>query len=344
MRLRSAGSPVAWVAVSTRRVLRAVAFVAVTAALVAAAWVPLPYFSLGPGPARGVVPMIRFEGPPRYEPTGRLVMTTVRVEQLTGFRALGAWLDPERTIIEGSRLYPPGADRHIEDQRAISQMDASKIDAAVVVLSRLADYPRSHGDGVLIGSTVPGCPADGELFPGDVVLSIDGRAIDRVADAAAAIDATPRGRKMRWVLDVDGTREEATFARARCVNGSDPLVGVRMLDTFPFPVTISSGEVGGPSAGLMFALGLWELLTPGDLTRGRTVAGTGTIDLDGNVGPIGGIRDKVLAAEHAGATMFLVPSGNAPEIRAMDTGSMRVIVVATFDDALHALRSGVPAV
>lgn len=330
-------------AVSTRRVLRRISLVAVGLALVAAAWVPLPYFSLGPGPARGVIPMIRYEGPPRYEPTGRLVMTTVRAEQLTGFHALGAWLDPERTIIQESVLYPKGADRDVEDQRSISQMDASKIDAAVVVLSRLADYPRAHGDGVLIGSTVPGCPADGELFPGDVVLSIDGRPIDRVTDAAAAIDATPRGTQMRWVLDVDGTREEATFARARCVEGSGPLVGVRMLDTFPFPVTISSGEVGGPSAGLMFALGLWELLTPGDLTRGRTVAGTGTIDLDGNVGPIGGIRDKVLAAEHAGAAVFLVPRGNAREIRDMDTGSMRVVVVATFEDALRALRPGVPA-
>jgi PDZ domain-containing protein len=310
---------------------------------IAAAWIRVPYYSVGPGPASDVTPMILFDDRARYEPSGRLVMTTVRTVRLTGLLALAAWLDPERTIIPESALYAPGVDRDLEEQRSISQMDSSKIAATVVVLSRLADYPEAHGDGVLIESTVPGCPADGELFPGDVVLAIDGVSVGRVGDASAAIDATPIGEEMRWLLDVDGERERARFARAACLDGSDPLVGVRMLDTFPFPVAISSGEVGGPSAGLMFALGLWELLTPGDLTAGRVIAGTGTIDLDGNVGPIGGIRDKVLAAMHADADLFLVPRGNVREIRDLDTGAMRVVPVADFDDALEALREGIPA-
>ncbi|HEX6843619.1 MAG TPA: S16 family serine protease [Actinomycetota bacterium] len=323
-----------------RRVLGISAVVLVGLTLIAAAWVRLPYYSIGPGPARDIPPMILFEDRARYEPDGRLVMTTVRTVRLTGLLALAAWLDPERTIVSESDLYGPGVDRDLEERRSISQMDSSKIAATVVVLSRLADYPQAHGDGVLIESTVPGCPADGELFPGDVVLAIDGGSVDRVAEASAAIDATPIGQEMRWLLDVDGEREKARFARAACLEGSDPLVGVRMLDTFPFPVTISSGEVGGPSAGLMFALGLWELLTPGDLLDRRVVAGTGTIDLDGNVGPIGGVRDKVLGAEHAGADLFLVPTANFREVRDMDTGTMRVVPVADFDEALAALREG----
>lgn len=305
--------------------------------LVAAAWIPLPYYSIGPGPASPVVPMISFDDRPRYEPSGQFVMTTVRAEQLTPFTALGAWLDPVTTVVSESLIYPEGTDREEEDRRSISQMDSSKIDATVVVLGALENYPRSRGTGALIESTVPGCPADGELFPGDVVLRIDGRTIEDVGDASVAIDATPKGEDMRWLLDVDGQREEATFARARCVEGSDPLVGVRMLDTFPFPVSISSGDVGGPSAGLMFALGLWELLTPGDLSDGRTIAGTGTIDLEGTVGPIGGIADKVIGAERAGADVFLVPADNWREVKDLPTGDMELVRVGTFDDAVAAL-------
>ena len=117
-------------------------------------------------------------------------------------------------------------------------------------------------------------------------------------------------------------------------------MGFRSLDAFPFPISIDSGDIGGPSAGLMWALGLYELMTPGDLTGGRTIAGTGTIDLRGHVGPIGGIRDKVVAAEHAGATIFLAPAEDMNELAAVDTGAMKVISVATFGDALQALRPG----
>jgi Lon-like protease len=314
--------------------------VAAAVLLVGAAWIRVPYYSVGPGPVRAVLPMIRFEGPPRYDPSGQLAMTTVRTKHLTPLTAIGAWLDPNEIVVRESVLYPSDYDREREDRRAISQMDGSKIDATVVVLSRLADYPDEHGAGALIEATVPGCPADGELFPGDVVVRIDGRPIEQVDDASTAIEAAPRGHRMRWLLDVDGAREEATFARARCVEGSGPLVGVRMLDTFPFPVTISSGDVGGPSAGLMFALGLWELMTPSDLTAGRLIAGTGTIDLDGNVGPIGGIADKIAGAEREGAELFLVPVENFSEVRNLDTGDMRLVPVATFDDALEALRAG----
>ena len=104
---------------------------------------------------------------------------------------------------------------------------------------------------------------------------------------------------------------------------------------------MESGEVGGPSAGLMWALGLYELMTPGDLTDGRLVAGTGTIDLEGNVGPIGGIGDKIVSAREAGADLFFVPEGNEAELDSVDAGSMELIVVADLDEALEALEPGV---
>ncbi len=307
--------------------------------LVASSWITLPYYGLGPGPAREVTPLISFDGKQRFEPSGKLVMTTVRVRRLTPVTALAAWLDPEITVAAEQLVYPPGLDREEEERLSFSQMDQSKIDAAYVALSRLTGYPEEHGTGALIRSTAKGCPADGELFPGDVVTAIDGEPIDSRAEASRLIRRALVGQALRFTLDVDGVAEEAVFARAPCVDGVDPLVGVTMLDTFPFPVQISSGDVGGPSAGLMWAIGLYELLTPGDLSGGRIIAGTGTVGLGGEVGGIGGIIDKVLGAEHAGADVFLVPAANAEEVEGMDTGDMRVISVATFDEAIDALEA-----
>ena len=313
------------------------------ALLVASAWVPLPYYAIGPGPASDVLPLISFEDHPRYEPSGHLVMTTVRLVQVTPLTAFATWIDPRRSLKPEDEVFPPGIDHDVEEQRSISQMDSSKIDAASVVLRMLMNYPESHGDGALIESTVPGCPADGQLFPGDVILAIDGQAIGSLAEASRAIERVPPGQEMRFTLDVDGRTERATFARESCAAGEGPLVGVAMLDTFPIPVSIASGDVGGSSAGLMFALGLYELMTPGDLTGGLTIAGTGELGPDGTVYPISGVADKVIAAERAGATVFLVPRDNLSELRGVDVGGIRLIPVDTFEDALRALGEDVPA-
>ncbi len=308
--------------------------------MAAASWISLPYYAEGPGPAREVTPLIDFQGHERYEPTGRLAMTTVRFEQLTPITALAAWLDPDRSIIGENLLYRPGVDRDLEERTAFSQMDQSKIDATAVVLRQLTDYPKEHGGGVLIEATAQGCPAFDRLFPGDRVVSIDGEAIDSVREASRIIGSTPPGDDMVFDVDVDGIAQRATFARERCLDGREPLVGVSMIDAFPFPVSIASGDVGGPSAGLMWAIGLYELLTPGDLTGGRFIAGTGTIDLDGGVGPIGGIRDKVAAARDAGVDLLLVPRDNMAELDGLDNGELRIVPVDTFADALAALEPG----
>jgi PDZ domain-containing protein len=119
----------------------------------------------------------------------------------------------------------------------------------------------------------------------------------------------------------------------------EPVIGIVLVDSFPFQISIESGDVGGPSAGLMWAVGLYDLLTPGDLTRGRTIAGTGAIDLEGKVGPIGGIRDKVVAARDAHADVMLVPRADFRELRDVETGDLKLIPVSTFDEALKALSA-----
>jgi PDZ domain-containing protein len=307
--------------------------------IVFSGYVYLPYYSIGPGPAREVQPLIRIEGHPRYESQGRFVLTSVEFAQLTAFGILRAWLDPDEAVVGRNVLYAPGETVQQEHQRAISQMDQSKLDAASVVLHELTAYPKAHGDGVLVEGVVSGCAADGELYPGDLIRSIDGTSVDTRRQASAIIQAAPSGSALRFDITVDGEPQQASLVREPCGGQQDPLVGVSLMNSFPFAVTISSGAIGGPSAGLMFALGLYDLLTPGDLTGGRTIAGTGEIGVDGTVYPIGGVGEKVVAAAADGATVFLVPTDNLADARkAVGDRSIELVPIATFADALAYLQ------
>lgn len=322
-----------------RRALRSGGVLLLVAAAFAVGWVRLPLYSLGPGPAREITPLIRVEGAPTYGSSGHLVMTTVRFTKLTAIGALISWIDPERAVVAEAVVYPPGLTPEEEERRAISQMDQSKIDAAAVVLSEVADYPDEHGSGALIELVGEGCPADRRLFPGDVIKTIDGESVDSRREASRLIDAVPTGEPIEFRVEADGELEAVRVTRGPCPGSDEELLGIFLLDAFPFQITIRSGDVGGPSAGLMWALALYDLLTPGDLTEGRTIAGTGTIDLDGNVGPIGGILDKVVAARSTRADILLIPEGNLEELRGVDRGGVRVIPVSTFEEAVRSLES-----
>jgi Lon-like protease len=317
---------------------RVVLYVAIGVIAGLAVTIYLPWYAVGPGPARAVQPLIRFEDRTRYESQGSFVMTSVRYTRLTGLDMLLAWLDPDRAVVARSVLYPDGENVQVERERSISQMDSSKLDASAVVLRALEGYPKDHGDGVLVESVVSGCAADGELFPGDRILSIDGEPVDSYRDASRAIESAPSGSTLTFDLSVDGDPETVDLVREPCGDSEDPLVGVRMINSFPFDVSISSGEIGGPSAGLMWALGLYDLLTAGDLTDGRTIAGTGQIALDGSVFPIEGIDEKLSAAADAGASVFLVPQGNMNAARASGGHGLELVPVATFEGAIAYLH------
>jgi PDZ domain-containing protein len=317
---------------------RFVFLVPVLAVLFFGGYVFLPYYSLGPGPARDVEPLIRIDGAERYPSKGRFILTSVVFRQLTAFGLVGAWLDPDRSIVERERVYPSGQSVEVERERAISQMDQSKLDATAVVLRDLTDYPTEHGDGVLVESVVAGCAAAGELYPGDLIQRIDGTEVETVRDAKRAIGAAPSGSRLTFDVTVDGEPETVRLLREPCGGTEEPLVGVSLINSFPIDVRIASGAIGGPSAGLMWALGLHDLLTPGDLTGGRTIAGTGVIGLDGTVYPIGGIGEKLAAAEDSGASTFFVPKDNVAEARAAGDHGLELVVVETFDDALAYLE------
>jgi len=313
-------------------------FVPVAGLLFLGGYVFLPYYSVGPGPARSVEPLIQVEGATRYPSQGRFVLTSVVFQQLTGFGVIAAWLDPDKAVVKREQVYPAGESVQVEHVRAISEMDQSKLDATYVVLRRLMDYPKEHGDGVLVEGIEPGCAADGELYPGDLIQRIDGEPVDTVRAASRAIGAAESGSSLTFDVTVDGQPETVHLVREPCGDSTKPLVGVALINAFPIDVSISSGAIGGPSAGLMWALGLYDLLTPGDLTGGRTVAGTGVIGIHGEVLPIGGIGEKLAAAAHAGADVFLVPKDNLAEVRKVGDHGLHLVVVATFEDALRYLE------
>jgi PDZ domain-containing protein len=323
----------------TKRFLTGFVFVFGLGLAFFAGWVRLPYYSLGPGPAREVQPLISVSGAQEYPSQGKLIMTTISFRGLSAVGMVVAWLDPHLAVVSQETLYPAGETAEQEEQRSLSQMDQSKIDATDVVLRRLTDYPKDHGDGALLEFVYPGCPAEGKLFAGDLVESIDGTAVHSADDASKALDEVPVKDPITFEVMAAGETHRITLTRERCLPDVDaPRVGINLIDPFPIDVRIASGDVGGPSAGLMWAVGLYDLLTPGDITAGKTIAGTGTIDTKGRVGPIGGIEDKVVAAERAGATVFLVPADNMKELASVETGDMQLISVSTFQESLEALQ------
>jgi PDZ domain-containing protein len=223
----------------------------------------------------------------------------------------------------------------------------------MVALRAAAGDPDDHGTGALVAGVVQDCPAFGPLAAGDVITAIDGEDLVDAQSASDAIDAVPPDEPIAMTVDrpadeeeqegdEPGKPEEVSLTRKRCLADEGPILGVSMVNTFPFPVEINDKGIGGPSAGLMISLGLFDALTPGDLTAGRTVAGTGVIEPDGDVAPIGGVTKKVIGARAADADLFLVPDENLAEAKTEARG-LKLVAVSSFVEAVEALGGKVPS-
>jgi len=217
---------------------------------------------------------------------------------------------------------------------------------AIIVGLRLAGYPVAiNNDGVSIVSILPSSPAVAVLQPDDVITGVNGNPVIYPADLTKRLESATPGSTINLTIERHG---ETMYVSVRTMEpleaGGPARIGISIVQhnsgtSLPFPVEIVPQKVsGGPSAGLMFTLGIYDLVTSQDLTGGRKIAGTGTIDLEGNVGPIGGVQQKVVAAERAGAEYFLSPTENYPDALAMAT-RITVIEVATAQDAINFLRS-----
>ncbi|MDQ3643340.1 MAG: PDZ domain-containing protein, partial [Actinomycetota bacterium] len=240
-------------------VRRVLALVPLLGALAVLGVVPLPMYVVGPGPARDVIPLIRIEGREIYPPRGQLLLTTVALEHSTTLEAVAGWLDAYQDVVPERLILPPGVTPREDNAIQRSAMDESKLTAAAVALRRVTAYPQERGVGALVSRVEPGTLADGVLFSGDLIVSIDGRPVRAPGDVEAALLRIDAEREVMLRIRVDDGFRSVRLSRARAV---DALGRVELIEAFPFPLVIESGDIGGPSAGLLWAVGLVDLLTP----------------------------------------------------------------------------------
>ena len=241
-------------------------------------------------------------------------------------------------------MRPPGTTQEQVNQTNKRLIDESKPVAAVVAL-RAAGYPVDiTGQGAEVESLIEGMPAQGVLQVGDIIVAVDGQPIDTTNALIQAVTRHRVGDQVTLTIRREGqTQDLQVGTRSSPTEPGRPIVGVTvstyLFDVrMPFPVDVESDNVGGPSAGFMFALGILDAVTDGDLTRGYYVAGTGTIGQDGVVGAVGGAAEKALAAEQDGAQVFLVPKDDSEEARRW-VKQLQIVPIERFEDAIHALCS-----
>jgi len=305
--------------------------------------VPLPLVELSPGPALDVTSRVHV-GHATGRIQGRLLLTDVLLSDPSSSQALAAWMSSDHQLLRTQAVLPPGVDQQ-QYFRAEQQVFAESGRVGAAVAERAAgDHIDVTSQGVQVAAVVPGSPAAGHLQTGDMIEAVDGQPVQVASSVVAATSGKPAGTKISLRVQRAGRTVAVHLALGHVSGIARPALGIAVQTLglhihLPVPVTVDTQGIGGPSAGLMMALTTYALITPGDLTHGRTIAGTGTIDLSGRVGPIGGIREKVVGAERAGATIFLAPASQAATARAQANPTLEVVPVKTFADALHVLES-----
>lgn len=344
-------SPLGWDPVAPKRTKPwaplAVASALVAALVVAGLFVTLPYYALAPGSARRVDNLIVADDTATYPPKGRVLLTTISLYKVNPIEAITGWLSDDVDVVKERTILPPETTDEQYRQFNVEEMDDSKQTAIVVALRRLGYQVTERGDGALVERVLPEFPANGRLQPGDVIHHIDGKPVNLVSDATSIIATHQPGDVVRvQVSSPDGTnvRDIDVPVAADPEQGNKPVLGVflrtqnRRFDK-PFEIDIRSESIGGPSAGLAFTLGVIDELTPGELTGGRKVAVTGTIEIDGRVGDVGGVAQKTAVVRDAGAEVFLVPAGEYEIAKRKAGRGIVVLKVTTLQEALDALAS-----
>jgi PDZ domain-containing protein len=302
--------------------------------------VPVPLVALGPGPTFNTLtdvdgkPVVVVSGLPTYPTSGNLNMTTVSVtDRLTLVGALSYWAAPGQQVVPRSAVYEPGKTDEQVEQKNAEDFTNSEINAESAAARELA-LPSVPA----VADVVAGSAADGKLRAGDRLVSINGTPATSPDAVNAVLQSTKPGDTATVAFTRDGAPQTVTVTLGSGDGRAQGVLGV-VLAVLPKDgnLMINLGGIGGPSAGLMFSLGIVDKLTPGSLTGGRFVAGTGAIDANGAVSNIGGIQFKMAAARAAGATVFLLPSGECDEAVAAAPAGLQLIKVGTLHDAVTAL-------
>jgi len=297
---------------------------------------------VGAAPSKDAKELISIPGQKTYPTSGSLDLLTVSVvgnpdERPSWLSTLGAWFDPSRAVLPIDAVFPPGTTTQQSNAENAALMVDSQQDAVAAALAQLGyEFPQA----VSVKQLIKGTPAATVLKDGDEITSVNGATVESVQGLRdlVAKNGTSKPAELGIVRDGSASTVQLTPVESggRAVLG----IGAGMDYTFPFEVKIQLDDVGGPSAGQMFALGIIDKLTPEELTGGRKIAGTGTIDNVGTIGPIGGIRQKMYAArDTGGAQYFLAPRSNCAEVTGHIPSGLQVFAVTTLADSLKVLKA-----
>ncbi|HTW21372.1 MAG TPA: PDZ domain-containing protein [Mycobacteriales bacterium] len=347
---------------SRRAVTLGAAVVVLIALLGVARFVKVPYVILLPGPVTDTLgnipgtdtttgkpggPVIQISGATIQPTSGHLYMTTV--EELPGdcgsdpslWDAVKAWFSKTQTVEPQQVECPPGQTSKAVQQQDAQEMSQSQTDAATAALFELGYKPTTQH--VTVSSVESGVPAAKVLQPGDVILALNGQAVSTLNQVHSLITKLSVGATVTITLRRDGKTRTVTTTTIKGLDGA-PMIGfspdrIATFGNVKVRIGIDPDVIGGPSAGTALALGIIDKLTPGGLTGGRTIAGTGTVDGFGQVGPIGGIQQKIAAAVHAGASVFFAPASECSDAKAAAPKSLTLVKVTTLKGAVQALET-----
>ncbi len=322
--------------------------------------ISMPYYALSPGPVSDVSDYVHVDNPSTTT-RGELFFLTVSLQEVNVVEWVAAKLDSHVDLAPQQNIRPAGVSEEELRQQNLDSMERSKENAKYVALNYLGYDVTYEGSGALVSSTIEDSAAQGVLQPGDVIVAVNGEKVEFSSDAVDLIGGRAPGDRL--LLTVERTDPEdpnstetldvpLVLGPYRYVEEDgtvvdDPnrgMAGVMLTDAevhivFPVNVEIDSQNIGGPSAGLMFTLEIIDELTEQDITHGHRIAGTGTINADGEVGPIGGMRQKTFGAIAAGAEYLLVPSDNYQEAVEAAGDDIKVVEVTSIDDAMAFLNS-----
>lgn len=310
-----------------------------------ALWVvPLPLYVMSPAEATPVLDAVQVTGAP--EPlSGELLIATIELVPASAVRAVAAQLfDSSAELVPSSQVIPGGV-REQEFRQVQTRLFEESVRVAAAVGLRLAGHEVSvSGEGAEVLQVMPASQADGLLQPGDVIVAVNGEPVGLATDLAVRTTRSTPGERLRLGVRRDDSELVVDVAVGPIPGSSQSGLGVAVMTVqerigLPEGVEVEDvSDIGGPSAGLMLALAVYDLFDPVDLTRGRRIAGTGTVSLSGAVGPIGGVEEKIRGAELAHATIFLAPAEQAARAREVSSAGLEIVPVSDVQDAIEALR------
>ena len=306
----------------------------------------IPYYAISPGAAVSVEPLVHVKDGPSFDPKGEILLCTVGLRRTTIVEALRGWLDPTIDVVREKAIVPPDVGPRKLREFNLQLMDTSKQQALAVAFEELG-YDVVRGKGAEVEAVAEETPAVAVVHKGDVIEAIDGTPTNLHTDAVRILRGHQPGDTVRLTIRAaraDAVHDKSVVLAANPDRPKRGYLGV-VLKThepsfdFPYEVDLESERIGGPSAGLAFTLEVLDILTEGELTGGRKVAATGTMELDGTVGQVGGVTQKTVAVREAGVDIFLVPAGEAKLARKMAGDDLRVEPVRNLRDALRILAS-----